>query len=99
LFLLEMAEGPIWSVPIDVAPAHAGAAGGFLSTAAGVAAMISPAAFGYITDLTGSYRPPFLLSIGLLVVGVVLAFRIRADIPLQTGASKMPPASSLGVPS
>lgn len=99
LFLLEMAEGPIWSVPIDVAPAHAGAAGGFLSTAAGVAAVISPAAFGYITDLTGSYRPPFLLSIGLLVVGVVLAFRIRADIPLQTPANRMPPVNSLGVPS
>ncbi len=99
LFLLEMAEGPIWSVPIDVAPAHAGAAGGFLSTAAGVAAMISPAAFGYITDLTGSYRPPFLLSIGLLVVGVVLAFRIRADVPLQTAADRMPPVNSLEVPS
>jgi MFS family permease len=99
LFLLEMAEGPIWSVPIDVAPAHAGAAGGFLSTAAGVAAMISPTAFGFITDLTGSYRPPFLLSIVLLLVGVVLAFRIRPDIPLQTPVIKAPPVNSVGVPS
>jgi MFS family permease len=98
LFLLEMAEGPIWSVPIDVAPAHAGAAGGFLSTAAGVAAMISPAAFGFIADLTGSYRPPFLLSIALLVVGVVLAFRVRPDIPLQAPV-EAPPVNSVGVPS
>lgn len=89
LFLVEMAEGPIWSVPIDVAPAHSGAAGGFLSTAAGVAAAFSPWAFGAITDLTGSYRPPFLLSIALLMVGVVLAFRIRADIPVKTEAAAL----------
>lgn len=97
LFLLEMAEGPIWAVPIDVAPAHAGAAGGFLSTAAGVAAIISPAAFGYITDLTGSYRPPFLLSIGLLMAGTLLAFRIRADISLKTRDIDASPAASVGV--
>jgi sugar phosphate permease len=99
LFLLEMAEGPIWSVPIDVAPAHAGAAGGFLSTAAGVAAMTSPAAFGFAADLTGSYRPPFLLSIVLLLAGVALAFRIRPDIPLQTPVIEAPPVNSVGVPS
>jgi MFS family permease len=99
LFLLEMAEGPIWSVPIDVAPAHAGAAGGFLSTAAGVAAMISPTAFGFISDLAGSYRPPFLLSIALLLVGVVLAFRVRPDIPLRAPVINAPPVNSVGVPS
>lgn len=89
LFLLEMAEGPIWAVPIDVAPAHAGTAGGFLSTAAGVAAVISPAAFGYVTDLTGSYRLPFVMSIGLLFAGVVLAFKIRSDIPLPAADGDM----------
>jgi cyanate permease len=61
--------------------------------------MISPAAFGFITDLTGSYRPPFLLSIALLLVGVVLAFRIRPDIPLQAPIIDAPPLNSVGVPS
>jgi nitrate/nitrite transporter NarK len=88
MFLLEMAEGPIWSVPMDVAPAHSGAAGGFLSTAAGVAAAASPWAFGFIADVTGSYRPPFLVSIALLLVGVALAFFIRADIPLKVPADE-----------
>ncbi|MDB5973958.1 MAG: major facilitator superfamily 1 [Nevskia sp.] len=96
LFLLEMAEGPIWAVPIDVAPTFAGVAGGFVSTAAGVAAMVSPAAFGYITDLTGSYRPPFILSIGLLLIGIVLSFRIRADIPLQVPGVKVQPLDPAG---
>lgn len=94
LFLLEMAEGPIWSVPIDVAPAHSGAAGGFLSTAAGVAAAFSPWAFGYLADLTGSYRPPFVLSIGLLLAGVALAFVIRPDVPLLVGKAPVKPAGA-----
>ena len=46
-------------MPMDVAPRYAGVAGAFISTAAGIAAVISPAAFGFVTDLTGSYLPPF----------------------------------------
>lgn len=89
LFFLEMTEGPIWAVPIDIAPAYAGVASGFISTAAGLAAIISPAAFGIITDLTGSYRLPFVMSILLLAIGVVLSFWIRPDRPLQDpGAPK-----------
>ena len=40
-----------------------------------------------------------LLSIALLMVGVVLAFRIRPDIALQTPVIKAPPVDSVGVPS
>ena len=86
LFFLEMTEGPIWAVPIDVAPRHAGVAGGFISTAAGLAAVISPTAFGYVTDLTGSFLPPFFMSLGFLALGVVLAFFMRPDIPVAEGA-------------
>ena len=67
---------------MDIAPAHAGTAGGFLATAAGVAAMISPAAFGALTDLTGSYKLPFLMSIGLLFLGVGMSFLMRPDRPV-----------------
>ncbi|HMG51404.1 MAG TPA: MFS transporter [Inquilinus sp.] len=86
LFFLEMTEAPIWSVPLDIAPRYAGIASGFVSTAAGVAALVSPIAFGYILDVTGSYRPPFLISIGLLGLGIVLAFFVRADRPVEAPA-------------
>jgi sugar phosphate permease len=79
LFCLEATEGPIWAVPMDVAPAYAGVASGFVSTAAGLAAIVSPLAFGMVTDLTGSYRLPFVMSIALLLIGVVIAFWIRPD--------------------
>jgi sugar phosphate permease len=79
LFFLEITEAPIWAVPIDVAPRYAGVASGMMSTAAGLAAVVSPLAFGIITDLTGSLRLPFVLSIMLLGVGVVLSFFMRPD--------------------
>jgi hypothetical protein len=39
LFFLEMIEGPVWAVPRDIAPRYAGVAGGFVSTAADLAAV------------------------------------------------------------
>ncbi|HEX6795909.1 MAG TPA: MFS transporter [Casimicrobiaceae bacterium] len=87
LFFLEMTEGPVWAVPMDVAPRYAGVAGAFVSTAAGLAAVISPAAFGFVADLTGSYLPPFFMSLGFLALGVVLAFYMRPDIPVSEAPS------------
>jgi sugar phosphate permease len=81
-FFLEMTEAPVWAVPIDVAPRFAGMAGGIMSTAAGLAATLSPAVFGIITDATGSYRLPFVLSIALMGAGIVLSFYMRPDRPL-----------------
>jgi sugar phosphate permease len=78
-FFLEVTEAPIWAVPIDVAPKYAGFASGIMSTAAGLAATISPVAFGYITDLSGSQRVPFLMSIALLLAGIPLSFLVRPD--------------------
>ena len=89
LFFLEMTEGPVWATPMDIAPRYAGVAGGFISTAAGLAALFSPFAFGYITDLTGSYTPPFVVSLGFLALGVVLAFFVRADRGVEDGPRRV----------
>jgi sugar phosphate permease len=83
LFFLEMTEGPVWAVPMDIAPRYAGVAGGFISTAAGLGALISPAAFGYVSDLSGSFVVPFAMSIGLLGVGILLSFFMRPDRPIE----------------
>jgi nitrate/nitrite transporter NarK len=82
---------------MDIAPAYAGIASGFISTAAGLAAIVSPVAFGVITDMTGSYRVPFVMSIALLLVGIVLSFWIRPDRPLQGSATPKLSTKSLGV--
>jgi nitrate/nitrite transporter NarK len=90
-FFLEMTVAPVWAVPIDVAPQFAGLAGGIMSTAAGLAATLSPAAFGIITDVTGSYRLPFILSIALMGAGIAVSFLMRPDRPLLVEASNPSP--------
>ncbi|MEK6369367.1 MAG: MFS transporter [Burkholderia gladioli] len=99
LFCLEATEGPIWAVPMDVAPAFAGVASGFVSTAAGLAAIVSPLAFGIVTDLTGSYRLPFIMSIGLLLIGSALAFWIRPDRPVDASRQPSNRSETLGAQS
>jgi sugar phosphate permease len=89
-FFLEITEAPVWAVPIDVAPQFAGLAGGIMSTAAGLAATLSPAVFGIITDATGSYRIPFIFSLALMGAGITVSFLMRPDRPLLLEDSNPP---------
>ncbi|MBV8732516.1 MAG: MFS transporter, partial [Acidobacteriia bacterium] len=41
--------------------------------------IISPSSFGYLVDVTGSWVYPFVGSMWLLLVGAVLAARLRPD--------------------
>jgi len=86
-FFAELIVAPIWSVPMDIAPRYAGSASGMMNFGFGVAGIISPFAFGYLIDLTGSWAYPFLASIALLLVGAVAAFWLRPDRPFQETAS------------
>ena len=78
-FFLELTIGPIWSVPMDVAPRYAGTASGLMNTGSAVAAIVSPLAFGLIVDLTGNWNVPFVLSIGILLLGAALSFTMHPD--------------------
>jgi sugar phosphate permease len=88
LFFLEMSVGPVFAIPIDVAPAYAGVATGFISTAAGLAAVISPITFGYIIDSTGSWTLPFLASIVILLIGTIVSFWMHPEKELQVPPPK-----------
>jgi MFS family permease len=84
-FCLELTIGPIWSVPMDIAPAHAGTASGIMNTGSAVAAIFSPIVFGYVIDLTGNWNLPFAGSILLLLMGAVLAFWMRPERSIDGG--------------
>jgi hypothetical protein len=43
--------------------------------------------FGYLIDRTGSWTVPFAASIGLLLLGAGLAFRMRPDRPFETAVT------------
>jgi MFS family permease len=79
-FFAELIVAPIWAVPMDIAPRHAGSASGMMNFGFGLAGLVSPSSFGYLVDRTGSWVFPFVCSIVLLLVGAVLASRLRPDI-------------------
>jgi MFS family permease len=78
-FFLELVIGPIWAVPMDIAPQHSGTASGLMNTGSALAAIVSPPVFGKIVDATGDWHLPFVGSIVLLVIGTGLAFTMRPD--------------------
>jgi MFS family permease len=82
-FFVELVVGPIWAVPMDIAPKHSGSASGMMNFGFGTAGIISPVVFGYLVDRTGSWTLPFAGSVGLLLLGAALAFRMHPDKPFQ----------------
>ncbi len=82
-FSAELIVAPIWSVPMDIAPGFAGSASGMMNFGFGVAGLVSPSSFGWLVDRTGSWVVPFIGSIVLLLVGAVLASRLRPDVKFE----------------
>jgi len=82
-FFAELVVGPVWAVPMDIAPQYAGSASGMMNFGFGVSAIVSPWLFGFLVDRTGSWVYPFGFSIALLLSGAVLALRLRPDLPFE----------------
>ena len=82
-FFAELIVGPIWAVPMDIAPRYAGTASGMMNFGFGVASIVMPWFFGRMIDVTGTWTVPFAVSIGLLLLGAVLAYYLRPDKPFS----------------
>jgi MFS family permease len=78
-FFAEMTIGPMWAIPMDIAPEHSGTASGMMNTGSALAAILSPVASGWLIDRFGSWELPFVGSMVLMAIGVVLAFRMRPE--------------------
>ena len=73
-FFAELMIGPMWSIPMDIAPQYSGTAAGLMNTGSALAAIVSPLVAGYVIDVTGNWYLPFLMSMGLVAAGRV--FRV-----------------------
>jgi MFS family permease len=91
-FFIELVVGPIWAVPMDIAPKFSGSASGMMNFGFGTAGIISPVVFGYLVDRTGSWTLPFAGSVSLLLLGAALAFRIHPDKPFEPARAAPVPA-------
>jgi len=76
-FFCEMTIGPMWAIPMDIAPRYAGTASGLMNTGSALAAIVSPVVGGWIIDTTGNWDWPFIGSIALMLVGALLAFTMK----------------------
>ncbi|WP_291701211.1 MFS transporter [Bradyrhizobium sp.] len=76
-FFAELIVAPIWAVPMDITPEYSGTASGFMNLGFGIAGMVSPVTFGWIIDATGRWDLPFLASLGLLLIGALLALTMQ----------------------
>ncbi|HLX01984.1 MAG TPA: MFS transporter [Trinickia sp.] len=78
-FFSEMTIGPMWAIPMDIAPEHSGTASGMMNTGSALAAILSPVLSGFLIDKFGSWDLPFFGSMLLMGVGVVLALRMQPE--------------------
>jgi sugar phosphate permease len=86
-FFAEIVIGPIWSIPMDVAGRYSGTAAGLMNSGSALAAILSPLVFGFVADVTGDWRLPFIGSVGLLLVGALLAFTMHPERPFEEAAA------------
>jgi len=91
-FFAELTIGPMWAIPMDISADHSGTASGIMNTGSATAAIISPVVGGYLIDVSGNWQLPFVGSMILMGVGLVLALRMHperkfaADPSLQSAA-------------
>lgn len=86
-FFAEIVIGPMWAIPMDIAPKYSGTASGLMNTGSAAAAILSPQAFGYIADVTGNWHLPFAGSLALLVAGAFLAPLMHPEHPFEESAA------------
>jgi MFS transporter, ACS family, glucarate transporter len=78
-FFAEMTIGPMWAIPMDISLEHSGTASGMMNTGSALAAIVSPVVGGYLIDVSGNWQLPFVGSMILMAVGVVLSLRMHPE--------------------
>jgi MFS family permease len=91
-FFAELVIGPMWSVPMDIAPSYAGTASGLMNMGSALAGIVSPLVAGWVIDTTGNWSLPFLMSMAFLFIGGFSALLMHPEKPFEAGESKLPMA-------
>jgi MFS family permease len=75
---------------MDIAAKYSGTAAGLMNTGSALAAIVSPLVAGYVIDVTGNWYLPFLMSMGLLLLGGFSAFLMHPEQPFEEVGPVMP---------
>jgi MFS family permease len=90
-FFAEMIIGPMWAIPMDIAPKYSGTASGLMNSGSALAAILSPVVAGYVSDVTGDPQLPFVIAIGILMLGAFTSFLMH---PERQFTEEIPPANA-----
>jgi nitrate/nitrite transporter NarK len=82
-FFAESTIGPMWAIPMDIAPKYSGTASGLMNSGSALAAILSPLVAGLVTDSTGDKQLPFVLAIGVLMLGAISSFLMHPERPFS----------------
>ncbi len=78
-FFAECTIGPMWAIPMDIAPRFAGTASGLMNSGSALAAIVSPVVGGYLIQKTGNWTLPFIVSMAVILVGATLTFTMHPE--------------------
>jgi MFS family permease len=92
-FFAELTIGPMWAIPMDISVDHSGTASGIMNVGSAAAAIISPVVAGYLIDVSGNWQLPFVGSMLLMGLGLVLSLRMH---PERKFATTLAPEVSAG---
>jgi MFS family permease len=92
-FFAEMTIGPMWAIPMDISTEYSGTASGIMNTGSALAAIISPVVSGYLIDFSGNWQLPFLGSMMLMGIGLVLSLRMHPERKFALGLQEPSPAT------
>jgi MFS family permease len=92
-FFAEMTIGPMWAIPMDISTEFSGTASGIMNTGSALAAIISPVVAGYLIDVSGNWQLPFVGSMLLMAVGLVLSLRMHPEKSFVLPSQEPSPAT------
>jgi MFS family permease len=91
-FFAELTIGPMWAIPMDISVEHSGTASGLMNIGSAAAAIISPVVGGYLIDVGGNWQLPFVGSMILMGLGLVLSLRMHPERKFVTALAPQPSA-------
>ena len=85
LFLVNIAGGGYWSVPLEFNPKLVGAISGVMNGSGNFAGIFGPMTAGFLIAQTGSWALPFLVAAGFATVSFLVFFFLVIPDPIEFG--------------
>jgi nitrate/nitrite transporter NarK len=83
LFLLNVAGGGYWAMPLELSPQRVGAIAGVMNCAGNGAGVFGPMTAGFLVSVTGNWALPFLVAAGFAVVSFLVFYFLVFPEPIQ----------------